>query len=1097
MISFSAGNLISELKEKDFGTGSLSTSLRVLRLASNSLTRLPQNAFKGLVALESLDVRDNSIMFIHDETFNMGPLALKSLDLSGNLLAKPPFQALGAYKELQLLDLSRNSITTPYDVHFQNFQDVNVTTLTGNPLMAIGPEAFKNARVKEIVVNYTNLWYLTQDSFDGLQADLTSLDLSFNNLTQLPRKLLERHERLHSLSLRGNRLDEIPTADQNGGFQYTLRSLDFGGERMPGIKTKADLKKMRNLRRLGFSLGGKQVLTQDALVGVSPAVLHLDLTKNRLKRIEPEAFKPVPTLKTLDLSDNMLEDLHVLTFAGLSQSLETLLMRRSLAKPASWPRKFFAGFTSLVTLDLRANGITHLDAEDFADMGSLKQINLDLNFISRLPAELFSPAHTPVIEVVSFKYNYLQEIPSMAFAKLDHLREVLLSENRIDVIEKKAFSDLDRIQYIDLSNNFNERLVDNVWQNLPRLELLSLKNNGMRDLNFDAMEQVGNLANFRFDVSENQLRNLTIPGEAPSWRNHFNVKFLNASRNEIVYVSDEFFDGVGNNLISLDLSHNSLAELRRSVAGKKPYLQLLNINHNAIKKIRRDATEGSWNLLEIHAANNIIEDIPEDFFRNKTRLRVVNLSGNKLTAAPPGLLDNNRLEVLLAANNLVDRFPDFSLKPMPTLRVLDVSGNKIEHIRATDIVSLRNLISLDVSDNRLEGLDAGVFGSFHRIRVLDLSGNPLLGDAFSPAMLENLEELEELSLADAGLENITLPTLNNLLSLNASGNELFELESQTLGQTPNLKQLDISRNNLTSLDSGGWMMIPFLRQLRASGNPVTVLQNSSLVGLQRLQLLDLRELPLEDLETGALAILPGLQVLLVSNYPEAGEEALGKALAGVSGLEKLVVDIIQDPKLGNMFPAAAPSTLRDLEISGKSLVSFKTSAFSGITSPALKITVKETNIEILPVQLFEHTGRVYSLQLDLRDTKLSHVGDPQRKPGSGSSYRVHPTWLDDLRIGGSSWRCDCGIGWMDDWLSSDREVPCKIGVDWYMTAPADCPSIVATFRSAKCRRDGKSVLRSFLDDMDCSEAATSGAAASVLVFAAAAAHLLLMGLHRA
>jgi Leucine-rich repeat (LRR) protein len=111
-----AGNAITEIKEKDFiGLGS---TLRVLRLASNSLSRLPQSAFKGLLSLERLDLRNNAILFLHDEAFAVGPAGLKHLDLSGNLLTKIPFMALSPIRELATLDLGRNLLVTPYDVHF-------------------------------------------------------------------------------------------------------------------------------------------------------------------------------------------------------------------------------------------------------------------------------------------------------------------------------------------------------------------------------------------------------------------------------------------------------------------------------------------------------------------------------------------------------------------------------------------------------------------------------------------------------------------------------------------------------------------------------------------------------------------------------------------------------------------------------------------------------------------------------------------------------------------------------------------------------------------------------------------------------------------
>ncbi len=67
----------------------------------------------------------------------------------------------------------------------------------------------------------------------------------------------------------------------------------------------------------------------------------------------------------------------------------------------------------------------------------------------------------------------------------------------------------------------------------------------------------------------------------------------------------------------------------------------------------------------------------------------------------------------------------------------------------------------------------------------------------------------------------------------------------------------------------------------------------------------------------------------------------------------------------------------------------------------------------MPVMVFENTGRVFNMKLDFTNANMSHVGYPERMPGSGAPFRVHPTWLDSIKLGGSNWRCECsGIGWV-------------------------------------------------------------------------------------
>ena len=78
-------------------------------------------------------------------------------------------------------------------------------------------------------------------------------------------------------------------------------------------------------------------------------------------RIEPESFKHVPTLKTLDLSHNVLIDLDQKTFAGVSQSLETLIMRKSLQKPGKWKQGLFSGRDQINMISSSYLKMLHVD----------------------------------------------------------------------------------------------------------------------------------------------------------------------------------------------------------------------------------------------------------------------------------------------------------------------------------------------------------------------------------------------------------------------------------------------------------------------------------------------------------------------------------------------------------------------------------------------------------------------------------------------------------------------------------------------------------------------------------------------------------------
>lgn len=137
--------------------------------------------------------------------------------LSNNALPDVPYNALATLKNLRVLDLSNNLIKTiriendtvasklTLDIlhlefnrieviptaSFAHFDVVNVTYLDGNPLEILGEHAFESARIRELYIRHCGLSFISPASFDGLGKTLQILDISGNNLTELPKEFLK------------------------------------------------------------------------------------------------------------------------------------------------------------------------------------------------------------------------------------------------------------------------------------------------------------------------------------------------------------------------------------------------------------------------------------------------------------------------------------------------------------------------------------------------------------------------------------------------------------------------------------------------------------------------------------------------------------------------------------------------------------------------------------------------------------------------------------------------------------------------------------------------------------------------------------------
>ncbi|GAA2797590.1 leucine-rich repeat domain-containing protein [Kribbella solani] len=185
---------------------------------------------------------------------------------------------------------------------------------------------------------------------------LTSLDLSDNQLTELPPAWLADAPRLQRLVLAGNRLTELPATI---GQATALRLLDVSDNRLEAIP--AEIAHCHELRRIDVSSNGLRDLTPLAEV---PGLLILDAADNRLSELT--AAPGPPTLTALDLSGNELATL-----------------------PAA-----FARLPALHRLDLSGNHLTSAALDVLAEL-PLEELYLDdneLDTLAPLPSSLLLSA---------------------------------------------------------------------------------------------------------------------------------------------------------------------------------------------------------------------------------------------------------------------------------------------------------------------------------------------------------------------------------------------------------------------------------------------------------------------------------------------------------------------------------------------------------------------------------------------------------------------------------------------------------------------------------------------------------------------------------
>lgn len=216
-------------------------NLSEIRLDSNEIAVINGNApFGNLRKLKILNLGSNRLQKIDIATSNLERLwipynRLKSLNLNQNMkslyapyneLSELSFNGGGSQSEMLELKLRRNYISDFTNI--SSLVKVEVLDVSNNPIGALNISSF--ARMNGLVklnLEYTNI---TKDSLTfgtfAHNANLTQLDLSYNQLKHIDFNIFTSLTQLTHLKIDGNNLTEIPYENIKAHFpKLSLISL--------------------------------------------------------------------------------------------------------------------------------------------------------------------------------------------------------------------------------------------------------------------------------------------------------------------------------------------------------------------------------------------------------------------------------------------------------------------------------------------------------------------------------------------------------------------------------------------------------------------------------------------------------------------------------------------------------------------------------------------------------------------------------------------------------------------------------------------------------------------------------------------------------
>ncbi|XP_057366942.1 uncharacterized protein LOC130687748 [Daphnia carinata] len=253
------------------------------------------------------------------------------------------------------------------------------------------------------------------------------------------------------------------------------------------------------------------------------------------------------------------------------------------------------------------------------------------------------------------------------------------------------------------------------------------------------------------------------------------------------------------------------------------------------------------------------------------------------------------LTALGLPNNRLVNVPSEALRPLIHLERLDLSNNRIQSIAGQPFAGLDRLRFLDLSGNALETIAPTVFGAASGLRSLQLRSNLLETSQLVAPALSGLKKLQELDLGynrlRGRLTSTFLQGLDNLITLELTGNNLTLLKRGMLSGLKRLRTLRLARNQIDVIEDQSFVSLASLTTLDLSHNGVVAISGQSLShlndltqldlshnylravtselvgGLSSLESLDLTDNDISLVEPGALTNLPKLIHLSLTDNP--------------------------------------------------------------------------------------------------------------------------------------------------------------------------------------------------------------------------------------
>lgn len=292
---------------------------------------------------------------------------------------------------------------------------------------------------------------------------LKEFNLDFNNLTELNENLIlnSRHNQtIEKLSLSHNQLSRFPRLRQAS----SIKRLQLDHNEMLYLNnSRAELYPLRALLSLHLNHNRIRLIRKHFMKLICSQLRYIDLSHNRLARLDDHLFVSCRQLEVLRLNRNRISRLGANVFANLSSLLELDLSRNNLTNLTG---DDFRPLKSLKILNLSKNGLQTIEDGTFQSLSNLQTLNLNENNLVVLNANF--AAGLTNLKLLQLSNNQIRQI-DVNWLECRGVLNLYLEHNQIDQITATTFKGLASLEKLYLDYNLISSIEKNAFQTNPNL----------------------------------------------------------------------------------------------------------------------------------------------------------------------------------------------------------------------------------------------------------------------------------------------------------------------------------------------------------------------------------------------------------------------------------------------------------------------------------------------------------------------------------------------------------------------------------------------------------------------------------------------------